>query len=56
MKLSKQDIHIHQFLGAWMCSAMVGTGIYARRVQAQYYGYTKTQAIRLFIEEYDENN
>ncbi|CAB4129036.1 hypothetical protein UFOVP111_141 [uncultured Caudovirales phage] len=55
MRVTKQDVHIHEFLGTWMCEATVGYSIYAYREHAQYYNCTKQEALRLFLERCNTN-
>lgn len=51
-KLSKNSIEIEQtFQGAWRISAIVKGYL----VSKQYMGYTKKEAIALFIQQFSEN-
>jgi len=50
-KTIAKDVTAFKHLGAWMLSAIVGRGIYAYREHGRYEGYTKKEAIRLFLEK-----
>lgn len=50
-KVTAKDVSVTRTpQGAWECSAIVQEGIYAYLDHSQYYGYTKRQAIALFVE------
>ena len=51
MKVTKQDVSVSRtYQGAWECSAIVVDGIYAYVEHAQYFDYTKSEAVRLFLD------
>jgi hypothetical protein len=54
-KITTQDVEARKFAGTWLLSAIVVRDIYAYREHAQYYGYTKREAIRLFLERCNNN-
>ena len=49
MRVTQRDVSAtKRHNGAWECSAMIG----GYRVERTYYGYTKREAVRLFVERY----
>jgi hypothetical protein len=50
MRVTQKDVEARKFAGTWLLSAIVVRDIYAYREHAQYYGYTKREAMRLFLE------